>query len=39
VDLESPGFEQSSHGLGPASGIGVRPKHRRNGDPGFVGTQ
>ena len=36
VDLERPGFEQSSNGLGPAPAVpGVRAKHGRSGDPGL----
>ena len=36
VDLRRPGFEQSNNGLRLVdSGIGVRVKHRRSGDPGL----
>ena len=36
VNLERPGFEQSNNGLRlGASGIGVRAKHGRSGDPGL----
>ena len=35
VNLERRGFEQQAWVEGLASGIGVRPKHRRRGDPGL----